>query len=223
MSERIIELNWSPCSLNMRCKYKSFGCYYESIHSSPPSGSLAIRGGKIVYCEKVDFLVSEVILFYRLFLSFFFFSFTYLQCLTPSSEFFFYSFSLFFSRGCFFSIFFFFFLLFLSTARFLNFSLSLPLTLARFFFFSHTCPHPPIRQSCARCHVAATVSARRASASARRVGLALRATRERAIPAAKNTASATMGPASVSPAGRESTVTLVSCVCVHVGVFNYSL
>lgn len=41
-------------SLNMRCKYESFGCYYESIHSPPPSGSSAIRGGKNMYCEKVD-------------------------------------------------------------------------------------------------------------------------------------------------------------------------
>lgn len=49
----------------MRCKYESFGCY-ECIHSSPPSGSSAIRGGKIVYCENVDSLVSEVIFFYRL-------------------------------------------------------------------------------------------------------------------------------------------------------------
>lgn len=38
----------------MRCKYESFGCYYVSIHSPPPSGSSAIRGGKNVYCEKVD-------------------------------------------------------------------------------------------------------------------------------------------------------------------------
>ena len=216
MSERIIELTWSPCSLNMRCKYKSFGCYYESIHSSPPSGSLAIRGGKIVYCEKVDFLVSEVILFYRLF---FFFSFTYLQCLTPSSEFF----STLFLSSCPVCAFFFFKLYSFHRSIPSFLTLSSSHTPALFFFFSHTCPHPPIRQSCARCHVAATVSARRASASARKVGLALRATRERAILAAKNTASATMGPASVSLAGRESTVTLVSCVCVHVGVFNYSL
>lgn len=53
--------------------------------------------------------------------------------------------------------------------------------------------------------------AQRASASARRVGLALRATRERAILAVKNTASATTGPASANLAGRESIVTLVSC------------
>lgn len=72
----------------MRCKYKSFGCYYESIHSSPPSGSSAIKGGKIVYCEKVDFLVSEVILFYCLF---FLFSFTYIRWLTTNSDLFFFS------------------------------------------------------------------------------------------------------------------------------------
>lgn len=66
----------------MRCKYESFGCYYESIHSSPPSGSSAIRGGMIVYCEKVDFLVSEVILFYYLC----FFYLTYIQWLTPNSS-----------------------------------------------------------------------------------------------------------------------------------------
>lgn len=72
--------------------------------------------------------------------------------------------------------------------------------------------HSPVWQSCAWCHVAATASAPRASASARRVGLALRATRERATPAVKNTASATTGPASASLAGRESTVTWVSCV-----------
>lgn len=64
----------------MRCKYESFGCY-ECIHSSPPSGSSAIRGGKIVYCENVDSLVSEVIFFYRL-LCFFL---TCIQWLTPNS------------------------------------------------------------------------------------------------------------------------------------------
>lgn len=53
----------------MRCKYESFGCYYECIHSSLPSGRSAIRGGKIVYCENADSLVSEVILLYRLFFS----------------------------------------------------------------------------------------------------------------------------------------------------------
>lgn len=86
MSEKNNRAELSPCSLNMRRKYKSFGCYYESIHSSPPSGSSAIRGGKIVYCEKVDFLVSEVIPFYCLF--FFPFSFTYIRWLTPNSDFF---------------------------------------------------------------------------------------------------------------------------------------
>lgn len=100
----------------------------------------------------------------------------------------------------------------------LSFSLSLTYTL-----FSHVYSHPPVRQSCARCHVAAMVFARRAGASAKRAGLAPRATRERVILAAKNTASATMGPASASLAGRESTVTLVRSVLVHVGVFNYSL
>lgn len=58
--------------------------------------------------------------------------------------------------------------------------------------------------------------AQRASASARRAGLALRVTREHAILAAKNTASATTGPASASLAGRESTATLV-----RVNVFFY--
>lgn len=109
MSERIIELNWSPCSLNMRCKYKSFGCYYESIHSSPPSGSLAIRGGKIVYCEKVDFLVSEVILFYRLFLSFFFFPSPTSNVLPPALNFFSTLFLSSFPGVAFFQSFFFFF------------------------------------------------------------------------------------------------------------------
>lgn len=64
----------------MRCKYESFGCY-ECIHSSPPSGSSAIRGGKIVYCENVDSLVSEVIFFYRLLVFFL----TCIQWLTPNS------------------------------------------------------------------------------------------------------------------------------------------
>ena len=126
MSERIIELTWSPCSLNMRCKYKSFGCYYESIHSSPPSGSLAIRGGKIVYCEKVDFLVSEVILFYRLF---FFFPSPTSNVSPPALNFSLLFFSL--LVPC---VLFFFLNFILSTARFLRFSLSLPLTLPRFFF-----------------------------------------------------------------------------------------
>ncbi|KAA8588512.1 hypothetical protein FQN60_009857 [Etheostoma spectabile] len=52
------------------------------------------------------------------------------------------------------------------------------------------------------------VFAQRVGASAGRVGSALRATRERAILAVKNTASATTGPASASLAGKESTVTL---------------
>jgi len=84
-------------------------------------------------------------------------------------------------------------------------------------FFSHACLHPPVHQSCARCHVAATVFAQRASASARRVGSAPRVTREHATLAAKNTASATMGPASASLAGKESTVTSVSRVLLRVG------
>lgn len=110
-----------------------------------------------------------------------------------------------------------------STAQFLHLFHSLsfpsPLTL-KCFFFSHAYLHPPVRQSCARCHVAATAFAQKASASARRVGLALRATREHAILAAKSTASATMGPACANLAGRESTVTLVSGARVHVGVFG---
>lgn len=63
----------------MQCKYKSFGCYDESIHSSPPSGSRAIRGGKNVYCEKVDFFslwgysLSPVL-----------FSLTYIQWISPN-------------------------------------------------------------------------------------------------------------------------------------------
>lgn len=118
------------------------------------------------------------------------------------------------------------FYLFLSSnAQFLHLfpslSFSLPLTLNT--LFSHVYPCPPVWQSCARCHVAATVFAQRASAGVRRVGLVLRATREHAILAVKNTASATTGPASANQAGRENTVTLVSCVLVHVGVFNYSL
>ncbi len=181
----------------MRCKYESFGCYYESIHSSPPSGSSAIRGGKIVYCEKVDFLVSEVILFY--YLCFFFLSpISNGSPPTPLSlspvpflPF------LFFQR---------------SIPPFVSLSLILPCS-HTYTHFSHPYPCPPVLQSCARCHVAATVFAQRASASVRRVGLALRATREHAILAAKNTASAMTGPASVSLAGRESIVTLVSCVC----------
>lgn len=96
----------------MRCKYKSFGCYYESIHSSPPSGSLAIRGGKIVYCEKVDFLVSEVILFYRLFLSFFFFPSPTSNVLPPALNFFSTLFLSSFRGVAFFQSFFFFFYFF---------------------------------------------------------------------------------------------------------------
>ena len=133
MSERIIELTWSPCSLNMRCKYKSFGCYYESIHSSPPSGSLAIRGGKIVYCEKVDFLVSEVILFYRLF-----FFFLHLPPMShPQLWIFLYSFSLFWSRVCFF---FFKTLFFPPLDSFISHSLFLSHSRAFFFLFSHVSP-----------------------------------------------------------------------------------
>ena len=41
-----------------------FISYYESIHSPPPSGSSAIGGGKTVYCEKLDFSASEVILYW---------------------------------------------------------------------------------------------------------------------------------------------------------------
>ena len=179
-----------------------------------------------MYCEKVDFLVSEVILFYRL--CFFFFSHLYPmahpQLCLP--EFFFLLFFLLTPRPpCLFYRF------FPSNAKFLHlfpcFSFSLSThtshTLFSLFFFSHACVSPThlFRQSCARCHVAATAFARRASASARRAGSALRATRERAIPAVKNTASATTGPASASPAGRGSTVTSVSRL--HVGVINYSL
>lgn len=74
----------------------------------------------------------------------------------------------------------------------------------------------PVWQSCARCHVAAMVLAQRASVSVRRAGLAPRATREHAIHAARNMASATTGPASVSLAGRGNTAISVSCVCVRV-------
>lgn len=91
---------------------------------------------------------------------------------------------------------------------------SLPLTHCVFpltFFF-------PAWQSCARCHVAAMALAQRASVSVRRVGLAPRATREHAIHAARNMASATTGPASVSLAGRGNTATSVSCVCACVRV-----
>lgn len=192
----------------MRCKYESFGCY-ECIHSSPPSGSSAIRGGKIVYCENVDSLVSEVIFFYRLL---FFFS--------PVSN---------GSPPTLWN----FFLLSASPVPLLHFSPLPPLNSSICStpshslpfshlnaFFSHAYLHPPVRQSCARCHVAATAFAQKASASARRVGLALRATREHAILAAKSTASATMGPACANLAGRESTVTLVSGARVHVGVFG---
>lgn len=56
-----MELNLSPRSLNMRCKYESFGFYYESIHSSPPSGISAIRCEKIMCCEKVDFFLATCI------------------------------------------------------------------------------------------------------------------------------------------------------------------
>lgn len=102
-------------------------------------------------------------------------------------------------------------------------SFSPPYTYTLFFPSRTVFPRPPVRQSCARCHVAAMVFAQRAGASVKRAGLAPRATRERAILAAKNMASATMGPASASLAGRESTATLVRTVLVHVGVFNYSL
>lgn len=196
----------------MRCKYKSFGCYYESIRSSPPSGSSAIRVWKIVYCEKVDFFS----LWGYPLLLFVFFSFTYIRWLTPNSEF-----LSFFSSSCLLCL----FLPFLFFQRSIPPSVPLPLILSfshTHTLFSHVYPHPPVWQSCAQCHVAAMVFAQRASASVRRVGLALHATREHAILAVKNMASATMGPASASRAGRESTVTLVSCVLVHVEWFNYS-
>lgn len=189
----------------MRCKYESFGCYYVSIHSPPPSGSSAIRGGKNVYCEKVD-LESR-----RLFsITCGVFSRTYVYPMAQPLLLFILFFFLTPCPPCLFH------LVFSSNTQFLHWFL-LPLILSSSDTSTlsfHGYPHQPVWQSCAQCHVAATVFAQRASVSARRAGLAPHATREHAILAVKSTASATTGPASVSLAGRESTATLVSCVCV---------